>query len=311
MMIKEMYPTPAAACARRRSGLSAAADQAGVRRDGARQQAAPTTAGSGAGTAGTRTRAGRRLAGARRRAPTRAWASASTAPTATPRRKDNSDLRVAEEHQGRARRAAGLPEPELLPRPVVAEPAERASSRPAPRTPQSAGNDPDYNPAFTRIFYGRAAGRRIARRSSRCRPRPTTTSGPKPGEPTAASQFITSDQCLGCHSAGGTGLQYDMTQPGPDGQADQHLALRHVARLADGAGGARPDLLRAARERDRDVPPGARADRSRTPASAATASMGQRQHGDRHARRDRQDLRAVRRVRPCRRDSDRRRRPIR
>ena len=55
-------------------------------------------------------------------------------------------------------------------------------------------------------------------------------------------------------------------------KADQHLALRHVARLADGACGARPDLLRAARERDRDVPQGVRRRRSRTPASAATAS---------------------------------------
>jgi hypothetical protein len=36
----------------------------------------------------------------------------------------------------------------------------------------------------------------------------------KAGALTAASQFITSDQCVGCHSAGGTGLQYDMTQPG-------------------------------------------------------------------------------------------------
>jgi hypothetical protein len=36
----------------------------------------------------------------------------------------------------------------------------------------------------------------------------------KAGNLTAASQFITSDQCVGCHSAGGTGLQYDMTQPG-------------------------------------------------------------------------------------------------
>ena len=40
----------------------------------------------------------------------------------------------------------------------------------------------------------------------------------KPQEPTANGQFLTSDQCLGCHSAGGTGLQYDMTQPGPDGK---------------------------------------------------------------------------------------------
>jgi cytochrome c551/c552 len=39
---------------------------------------------------------------------------------------------------------------------------------------------------------------------------------PGPGKPTAEGQFLTSDQCLGCHSAGGTGLQYDMTQPGPD-----------------------------------------------------------------------------------------------
>src|SRR5262249_15832945 len=39
----------------------------------------------------------------------------------------------------------------------------------------------------------------------------------KPGVRTA-SQFVTSDQCIGCHSAGGTGLQFDMTQPGPDGK---------------------------------------------------------------------------------------------
>jgi len=36
----------------------------------------------------------------------------------------------------------------------------------------------------------------------------------KAGPLSAASQFVTSDQCLGCHSAGGTGLQYDMTEPG-------------------------------------------------------------------------------------------------
>jgi len=35
----------------------------------------------------------------------------------------------------------------------------------------------------------------------------------KPGAP-PSSQFVTSDQCLGCHSAGGTGLQFDMTEPG-------------------------------------------------------------------------------------------------
>jgi hypothetical protein len=35
------------------------------------------------------------------------------------------------------------------------------------------------------------------------------------GVPTAASEFVTSDQCIGCHDAGGTGLQFDMTVPNP------------------------------------------------------------------------------------------------
>ncbi|MCB1034803.1 MAG: hypothetical protein KDD47_13310, partial [Acidobacteria bacterium] len=37
------------------------------------------------------------------------------------------------------------------------------------------------------------------------------------GGPTAASEFVTSDQCIGCHDAGSTGLQFDMTQPNPHG----------------------------------------------------------------------------------------------
>lgn len=38
-------------------------------------------------------------------------------------------------------------------------------------------------------------------------------SGQAPG---AASEFVTSDQCLGCHDAGSTGLQFDMTSPAPE-----------------------------------------------------------------------------------------------
>ncbi|WP_417427285.1 hypothetical protein [Hoeflea sp.] len=37
------------------------------------------------------------------------------------------------------------------------------------------------------------------------------------GGPTAADTFLTSSQCLGCHDAGSTGLQFDMTQPNPHG----------------------------------------------------------------------------------------------
>lgn len=39
-----------------------------------------------------------------------------------------------------------------------------------------------------------------------------------PGGPTHHSTFLTSDQCVGCHSAGGTGLQLDMTEPAADGK---------------------------------------------------------------------------------------------
>ena len=38
------------------------------------------------------------------------------------------------------------------------------------------------------------------------------------GGPTAASEFVTSDQCIGCHDAGATGLQFDMTEPLADGK---------------------------------------------------------------------------------------------
>jgi len=38
------------------------------------------------------------------------------------------------------------------------------------------------------------------------------------GAPTVHGTFVTSDQCLGCHSAGSTGLQFDMTAPQPDGR---------------------------------------------------------------------------------------------
>src|SRR5690242_6060825 len=33
-----------------------------------------------------------------------------------------------------------------------------------------------------------------------------------------ASQFLPSDQYVGCHDAGGTGLQFQMTEPGPGEQ---------------------------------------------------------------------------------------------
>jgi hypothetical protein len=86
----------------------------------------------------------------------------------------------------------------------------------------AAGKDPDYDPAFLKVFQsigGMPVRDHMPVREQIKMPSEVYDSvWPKPGEPTAASQFITSDQCLGCHSAGGTGLQYDMTQPGPEGK---------------------------------------------------------------------------------------------
>ena len=89
----------------------------------------------------------------------------------------------------------------------------------------AAGNDPPYNQAFLDAFraFDPPPARTYAPDKTETTPwlmPPETYDSvwPKPGETTAASQFVTSDQCLGCHSAGGTGLQYDMTQPGPDGK---------------------------------------------------------------------------------------------
>ena len=44
------------------------------------------------------------------------------------------------------------------------------------------------------------------------------------GGPKAADTFLTSSQCLGCHDAGSTGLQFDMTRPNPHGAGLANLS---------------------------------------------------------------------------------------
>ncbi len=127
------------------------------------------------------------------------------------------------------------------------------------------------NPGFARTYskkLGRLSQRSIVRMPSETYDNVWAKGGPL----TVASQYLTSDQCLGCHSAGGTGLQFDMTEPGTGRQAHQQLALRHLEGLADGSRRPRSVLFRPACERDRDLPSDGCQHRSRIPASAATAS---------------------------------------
>ena len=77
----------------------------------------------------------------------------------------------------------------------------------------SAYRDGRYNAAFTSTY---SLGR-LNRQSIVNMPSETYDNvWAKAGSPTAASQYLTSDQCVGCHTAGGTGLQFDMTEPGPN-----------------------------------------------------------------------------------------------
>ncbi len=68
-----------------------------------------------------------------------------------------------------------------------------------------------YSPAFADIFRLLAEP---APASVRAMPSETYDHVWFPaGDASAKSQFVTSGQCLGCHSAGGTGLQFHMTEP--------------------------------------------------------------------------------------------------
>jgi hypothetical protein len=62
-----------------------------------------------------------------------------------------------------------------------------------------------------------------------------------PGPVTARSQFVTSSQCIGCHDAGGTGLQFDMTEPNPHGDGLLNLSPYATWRTSPmGLGGRDP-----------------------------------------------------------------------
>lgn len=61
------------------------------------------------------------------------------------------------------------------------------------------------------------------------------------GGPDASDTFLTSSQCLGCHDAGSTGLQFDMTKPNPHGDGLLNLSPYATWRTSPmGLGGRDP-----------------------------------------------------------------------
>ena len=75
-----------------------------------------------------------------------------------------------------------------------------------------------YNPAFLATFGNNVAKKPDYATVNRFPSATYDNVWVKKGEGDGAgleSQYITSDQCVGCHDAGGTGLQFDMTEPLP------------------------------------------------------------------------------------------------
>jgi Cytochrome P460 len=90
-----------------------------------------------------------------------------------------------------------------------------ASERLLQRMPDGGQREPPYDSDFVRTFQ--IPGGRPER--NKVPPLPSETYDhvwARASKSTSESQFLTSDQCLGCHNAGGTGLQFDMTEPGSD-----------------------------------------------------------------------------------------------
>ena len=118
--------------------------------------------------------------------------------------------------------ASGQSEHGPLTAPQAAAPAARSelASRGLPGfglpalTAQAAPPVEPYDPAFTHTFWWPGGP---PKRDQIVAMPPATYDNVwvKAGKPTAASQFLTSSQCIGCHDAGSTGLQFDMTEPGP------------------------------------------------------------------------------------------------
>jgi hypothetical protein len=78
---------------------------------------------------------------------------------------------------------------------------------------QTEPSRPDYHPEFLRVFGGARPGVKPNFDTvSRLPPETYDNVWAIPGSKLANS-FVTSDQCLGCHAAGSTGLQYDMAEP--------------------------------------------------------------------------------------------------
>ncbi len=82
---------------------------------------------------------------------------------------------------------------------------------------REAPSRPGYHPEFLRVFGPARPALPSPAGVSRLPSETYDNVWAMPGS-RLANSFVTSDQCLGCHAAGSTGLQFDMTEPLPGGK---------------------------------------------------------------------------------------------
>ena len=116
---------------------------------------------------------------------------------------------------------ASAPVSQVAPPPVAPVAPPSASQGPPSPEPQ-AGPPAGYNPAFVAALPW-PGGPPPPRVAITALPSETYDNVWMPGgPPSPASQFVTSDQCIGCHDAGSTGLQFDMTSLAANGKMINH-----------------------------------------------------------------------------------------
>jgi hypothetical protein len=92
-------------------------------------------------------------------------------------------------------------------------------ARPATKDTTTA---PAYNPDFVKVVAWPEQAMPARETIAKLPPETYDNVWMPSGPASAKSQFVTSDQCLGCHDAGSTGLQFDMTQLRADGKMLNH-----------------------------------------------------------------------------------------
>ena len=86
---------------------------------------------------------------------------------------------------------------------------------------REAATQPGYHPEFLRVFGPARATPPMPETVAKLPSETYDNVWAMPGS-RLANSFVTSDQCLGCHAAGSTGLQFDMTEPLPGGVLLNH-----------------------------------------------------------------------------------------